>query len=78
MKKIIFGILLTIIGLTFSAFILLSTATVYEHWDDYYGKTGLAANLSYNHLTGPLIISLCVMIGGLIIVFYEAYIRKEQ
>jgi hypothetical protein len=70
----IFGIFLAIIGLIFTTFIFINVATnpvVYN------GIGGLRGSFLGSHgMTMPFIISLVVMIAGLIVMFYEAYIRK--
>lgn len=73
MKKIVFSIMLTIIGLIFSAFCFMYASL--NPWD-YNGVTGLMGSFLGTNMLMPFIISLIVMISGLVISWYEAYKRK--
>lgn len=73
MKKIIFGGLLVIVGLSGAAFCIV--AAVAEPWN-YNGITGLLGGLLGNRMLVPLILNSVVVVIGLVISWYEAYIRK--
>lgn len=73
MKKIIFGALITIVGLVFSAFSFIYAAM--NPWD-YNGIDGLLGSLLGTRMIIPFIISTMVMIIGLVICGKEAYCKK--
>lgn len=73
MKKTIFGVLVTVIGLTFS--IITFTYAALHPWN-YDGIDGLLGSFLGTHMLVPFIISVIVMMVGLIIVWCEAY-RKN-
>ena len=63
MKKMIFGILLTLIGLLFSAFCFICI---------------VLKPLTYNWLNIHFILSFAVMCVGLVICGWEAFHKKKQ
>jgi hypothetical protein len=69
-NKMIFGALITLIGLLFSGFSIIYAAM--NPWD-WNGKTGLAGSLIGTHMWGLLFLAIVVMICGLVICFKEAY-----
>ena len=73
MKRSVFGILLTIIGLIFAAFSFIYAAM--NPWN-YNGIGGLRGSFLGTNMTMPFVVGLIVMIIGLSVTFYEAYIRK--
>ena len=73
MKKMLFGALLTVIGLVFSAFSFIWAAA--NPWN-YNGIDGLLGSFLGTGMLAPFIISFLLMTGGLVIVWYETYIRK--
>lgn len=73
MKKTIFGGLLVIIGLVFSVFCFVYA--VINPWN-YNGITGLLGSFLGTQTLIPFVISLIVLLTGLFICGYEAYIRK--
>ncbi len=74
MKRFIFGLMLVVIGLVFSAFCFIYA--VMHPWD-YNGITGLRGAFLGTHTGIPFVISIIVMITGLLICFYEAYMSKK-
>lgn len=72
MKKMIFAIALTTIGLIFTAFSFIWAAI---NPCDYNGITGLYGAFLGADMLLPFIISLVVMISGVLIMFYESYLR---
>lgn len=68
-KKMVCGVLLTIIGLTFSVLFLILAAL--NPWD-YNGISGLLGSLLGTHTFIPFVISFTVMIVGLGICFWRA------
>ncbi|MBQ7934165.1 MAG: hypothetical protein IJ327_05205 [Lachnospiraceae bacterium] len=65
-KKMIFGILITIVGLVFAGFFIFYAAMepyAYGLWD----------SLKGNEVMIPFIISMVVMCSGIAICFIEAY-----
>lgn len=73
MKKMIFGMLLSIIGLILSGFCFIF-ATMNPHI--YNNIDGLMGSLLGAHLLAPFIIGNLILLSGLIITWYEAYLRK--
>lgn len=73
-KKMVCGILLTIIGLVFSAFCFIYA--VMNPWS-YNGIEGLLGSLLGTNTLIPFIISLVVMVIGLGICFWIAF-RNEK
>lgn len=69
-KKMICGILLVIIGVSFSVVCLIYAAlnpTIYNH------SSGLVATLLGTDMLLPLIISLLIMFSGLSVCFWNAF-----
>ncbi len=73
-KKMVYGILLTIIGLIFSAFCFINA--VLNPWN-YNGIEGLLGSFLGTNTLVPFILSLIVMVLGLAICFWRAF-RKEK
>lgn len=73
MKKFVFGIMLTVIGLIYSAFCFIYA--VMNPWD-YNGISGLQGAFLGTETLIPFLVSMTVIIVGLIICGYEAYRRK--
>lgn len=73
MKKLLFGIMVAIIGLVFSSFCFMYAAI--NPWN-YDGITGLLGSFLGTSMLIPFIISIGVMGIGLFICWYEAYYRK--
>ena len=73
-KKIVCGILLTIIGLVLSAFCFINA--VLNPWN-YNGIDGLLGSLLGTKTLIPFIISLIVMVLGLALCFWRAF-RNEK
>lgn len=73
MKKFVFGIMLTVIGLIYSTFCFIYA--VMNPWD-YNGISGLLGAFLGTETLIPFLISMTVLIIGLIICGYEAYRRK--
>ena len=69
-KKMIFGVLLTIIGLVFAAF-----SFVYAAWNpwDWNGIQGILGSMLGTHMLIPFITAMTVMIVGLVICYKDAY-----
>lgn len=74
MKKMIFGILITIIGFFFSAFCF-----VYAMMNPvvYNGMEGVLWNFIGTDTLLPFIIGMIVMCAGLTICFFEAYMKDK-
>ena len=73
-KKMVCGILLTIIGLVFSAFCFINAVlnpVIYN------GIDGLLGALLGNETLIPFIISLLVMVFGLAICFWRAFGKEK-
>lgn len=73
MKKFVFGIMLTVIGLIYSAFCFIYA--VMNPWN-YNGIFGLLGAFLGTETLIPFLISMTVLIVGLIICGYEAYRRR--
>lgn len=73
-KKMICGILLTIIGLVFSALCFINA--LLNPWD-YNGITGLLGSLLGTRTLVPFCISFAVMIGGLVLCFWRAFTKGK-
>ena len=73
-KKMVCGILLTIIGLVLSAFCFINA--VLNPWN-YNGIDGLLGSLLGTKTLIPFIISLIVMVLGLALCFWRAF-RNEK
>lgn len=72
-KKMIVGVLITLIGLVFSAFSFIYAAI--NPWN-YNGITGLRGSFLGTNMTWPFIIGTAVMIVGLAICIKEAFGKK--
>ncbi len=75
MKRFIFGILLVLMGFISSEFCFIYA--VMHPWD-YNGITGLRGAFLGTQTGTPFVISMIVLVIGLIICFYEAYIGKNK
>lgn len=71
-NKMVFGVLITLIGLVFSAFSFIYAALNPWIWN---GIDGLLGSFLGTHMLIPFIIGLVVLIIGLIICFREAYLK---
>lgn len=69
-NKMVFGALLTLIGLTFSVFSLIYAAL--NPWN-MNGMDGLLASLIGTNMWVLLFVAIVIMIWGLVICFKEAY-----
>ncbi|MDF2944609.1 MAG: hypothetical protein K0S01_3467 [Herbinix sp.] len=74
MKRFIFGAMLVFIGFIFSAFCFIYA--VMNPWD-YNGITGLKGAFLGTYTGTPFVISIIILVIGLLICFYEAYISKK-
>lgn len=75
MKKFIFGVMLAVIGFIVSIFCFIYA--VMNPWN-YNGITGLRGAFLGTHTGYPFVISMIIMVIGLSICFYEAYISKNR
>jgi hypothetical protein len=75
MKRFIFGMMLVIMGFITSAFCFVYA--VMHPWD-YNGITGLRGAFLGTYTGTPFIISMIVLVIGLIICFYESFIRENK
>ena len=73
-NKMVFGVLVTVIGLVFSAFSFIYAALNPWNWN---GIGGLLGSFLGTHMLIPFIIGMGIMIAGLVICFIEAY-RKDK
>ena len=73
-KKMICGVLVTVIGLAFSIFALAYASM--NPWD-YNGIDGLLGSLLGTQMLTPLILALTMMLAGLGYCFWCAY-RKDK
>ena len=71
-NKMVFGVLITLIGLVFSAFSFIYAALNPWIWN---GIDGMLGSFLGTHMLIPFIIGLVVLIIGLIICFREAYLK---
>ena len=74
MKRMIFGVLLTLIGLLFSAFCFIHAILNPVSLN---GVEGLMSAFIYHHTLVPFILSSVVMCAGLVICGREAF-RKDK
>ncbi len=74
MKRFIFGMMLVVIGFIFSAFCFIYA--VMNPWN-YNGITGLRGAFLGTYTGTPFIISIIILVIGILICFYEAYLRKK-
>ena len=70
----IFGELLTVVGLVFAGFSFIYAAANPWNWN---GIDGLLGSFLGTHMLIPFVISMAVMLTGLTICFFEAY-RKDE
>ncbi|HIR68658.1 MAG: hypothetical protein ACLUGG_04880 [Oscillospiraceae bacterium] len=73
-KKMIFGLLLTLVGMAFSLFCFIQAAT---HPWDYNGIDGLWGSFLGTGMLFPFILAMAVMCGGLVICYLEAYPKNK-
>ncbi len=73
-KKMVCGVLLTIVGLFFSALTFIYAAM--NPWD-YNGMDGILGSLLGTKMLIPFIISMMVMVAGLGYCFWCAYAKKD-
>lgn len=73
MKKFLFGMLISIIGLIFTTICFVCSAINPGIYNEI---GGLLGSLLFNHMLMPFIISLIILLIGLIICGYEAYFNK--
>ncbi len=73
-NKMIFGVLITIIGLVFSAFCFIYAVMNPWNWN---GIGGLWGSFLGTHMLIPFIIGMVIMIVGIVLCFVEAY-RKGK
>ena len=72
-KKIIFGGLLTLVGLAFSLACFLFAAA---HPWDWNGTGGLMGSFLGTSTLFPFLLGVVALIAGLVICFCEAYLKK--
>lgn len=73
-NKMVFGVLITIIGLVFSAFSFIYAALNPWNWN---GIRGLLGSFLGTHMLIPFIVGIIVMVAGLAICFMEAYCKDK-
>jgi len=73
MKKMCFGIMLSVMGFLYSSFCFFYAAM---HPWEYNGIGGMLGSFLGTHTLYPFIISLAVMVVGVCISGYEAYRKK--
>ena len=69
-NKMLFGVLITTIGLVFSAFSFIYAAMNPWEWN---GIGGLLGSFLGTHMLIPFIIGMLIMIVGIVLCFMEAY-----
>ena len=69
-NKMMFGVLITVIGLVFAAFSFIYAAINPWSWN---GIDGLLGSFLGTHMLIPFIIGVVVMTVGLVICFKETY-----
>ncbi len=69
-NKMMFGVLITVIGLVFAAFSFIYAAITPWSWN---GIDGLLGSFLGTHMLIPFIIGVVVMTVGLVICFKETY-----
>lgn len=72
-NKMMFGVLVTVIGLVFAAFSFIYAAINPWNWN---GIDGLLGSFLGTHMLIPFIIGVVVMTVGLVICFKETYGEK--
>ena len=73
-NKMVFGVLVTVIGLVFCGFSFIYAAM--NPWD-WNGIRGILGSLLGTRMLLPFLIGLAVMVFGLVICYKEAF-RKDQ
>lgn len=73
-SKMICGVLVTLIGLVFSAFSFIYAALNPWSWN---GIDGLLGSFLGTHMLVPFILSTAVMLAGLVLCFVIAYSKKK-
>ena len=73
-NKMVCGVLVTLIGLVFSAFSFIHAALNPWNWN---GIEGLLGSFLGTHMLVPFVLSTAVMLVGLVLCFVTAY-RKEK
>lgn len=73
MKKFLFGMLISTIGLLFTTICFVYSVIKPGIYNEI---GGLLGSLLVNHMLMPFIISLIILLIGLIICGYEAYFNK--
>lgn len=73
-KKMIFGVLLTLIGGAYSLFCFIQAAI---HPWDYNGIDGLWGSFLGTHMLFPFLLALAVMCAGLAVCYREAYPKNK-
>ncbi len=68
------GVLVTLIGLVFSAFSFIYAALNPWSWN---GIDGLLGSFLGTHMLVPFILSTAVMLAGLVLCFVIAYSKKK-
>lgn len=71
-NKMLFGVLITTIGLVFSAFSFIYAAMNPWEWN---GIGGLLGSFLGTHMLIPFIIGMLIMIVGLVLCFLESYCK---
>lgn len=69
-SKMVFGVLVTVIGLVFAAFSFIYAALNPWNWN---GMDGLLGSFLGTHMLIPFVLAMAVMLLGLRICFQEAY-----
>ena len=69
-NKMLFGVLITTIGLVFSAFSFIYAAMNPWEWN---GIGGLLGSFLGTHMLIPFVIGMLIMIVGIVLCFMEAY-----
>lgn len=69
-SKMVFGVLVTVIGLVFAAFSFIYAALNPWNWN---GMDGLLGSFLGTHMLIPFVLAMAVMLLGLRICFKEAY-----
>lgn len=73
-NKMVFGVLLTVVGLVFAAISFIYAALNPWNWN---GIDGLLGSFLGTHMLIPFIIGMGAMIAGLVICFKEAYPKDK-
>ena len=73
-KKMVLGVVLSLIGAAYSLFCFIHAAT---HPWDYNGIDGLLGSFLGTHMLFPFILAMAVLCGGLAVCFREAYPKNK-